>query len=85
MAPFVKHQIEPVAVVLAKKLRKSFGEGDARIDVLKGVDLMVYPGELTLLMGPSGSGKTTLMAILSGLTRPDEGTLWQRTRLVMTI
>jgi putative ABC transport system ATP-binding protein len=75
MIPINSQQATPTPVVLAKNVRKSFGEGAARIDVLRGVDLMIYPGELTLLMGPSGSGKTTLMAVLSELACLDEGTV----------
>jgi putative ABC transport system ATP-binding protein len=75
MIPIGTHRAAPSPVVLAENVRKSFGEGAARIEVLKGVNLMIYPGELTLLMGPSGSGKSTLMATLSGLARPDEGTV----------
>jgi len=45
------------------------------MEILKGIDLTIHRGELTLLMGPSGSGKSTLMAVLAGLARPDQGTV----------
>ncbi|WP_291889840.1 ABC transporter ATP-binding protein [Maricaulis sp.] len=59
--------------ISATGLRKTFGKGAARVAALKGVDLRLRAGELTLLMGPSGSGKSTLVAALGGLQRPDEG------------
>lgn len=52
---------------------KRFGSAEQETSVLLGIDLVILPGELTLLMGPSGSGKTTLVSILAGLLRPSEG------------
>jgi putative ABC transport system ATP-binding protein len=46
-----------------------------RTDALRDVSLDLYPGQLALLMGPSGSGKSTLLAVLSGLLKPDTGTV----------
>ncbi len=60
-------------LVRAKGLTKSFGEGHARIPVLKGVDLEVAPGEVVLLVGPSGSGKTTLLSLIAGMLEVDDG------------
>jgi putative ABC transport system ATP-binding protein len=57
----------------ATNLKRSFGEGDTRIEVLHGVSLELRRGQLSVIMGPSGSGKTTLLALLSGLQQPDEG------------
>jgi putative ABC transport system ATP-binding protein len=57
----------------ARGLRKSFKSGQGRIEVLKGIDLLIEPGEIALVMGPSGSGKSTLLAAVSGLLRPEEG------------
>jgi putative ABC transport system ATP-binding protein len=54
-------------------IKKSFGSGSLTNIVLKGVDVALRPGELTLLMGPSGSGKTTLLSILGCLLSPSEG------------
>lgn len=55
-------------------LRKSYGTGAARIEVLRELSVEIFPGELTLCTGPSGSGKSTLLAALSGLLTPDAGT-----------
>ncbi len=60
-------------LVQARGVTKSFGEGDTRIPVLKGVDLDVALGEVLLLVGPSGSGKTTLLSVIAGILESDEG------------
>ena len=56
-------------------VRKSFGTGGTRTEILHGVDLDVNCGELMLLVGPSGSGKTTLMCVLAGLMDADAGSV----------
>jgi putative ABC transport system ATP-binding protein len=62
-------------VVRATALTKRFGEGDAAVDALKGVDVSFAPGTFTAIMGPSGSGKSTLMHILAGLDQPTSGSV----------
>jgi putative ABC transport system ATP-binding protein len=57
-------------------VQKRYGEGDAAVMALRGVDLTVARGELIVLLGPSGSGKSTLLNILGGLDRPTEGHAW---------
>jgi putative ABC transport system ATP-binding protein len=57
----------------ARGIVKSFKSGQGRVEVLKGIDLLIEPGEIALVMGPSGSGKSTLLAAVSGLLRPDDG------------
>ncbi|HKE02157.1 MAG TPA: ABC transporter ATP-binding protein [Planctomycetota bacterium] len=52
---------------------KSFGEGSARVQALRGVDLEVRSGELMLLVGPSGCGKTTLISVIAGILDQDGG------------
>ena len=58
-----------------KGLTKRFKTGRTHIEVLKSVDFDCRHGEMTMVMGPSGSGKSTLIASLSGLLRPDEGSV----------
>ena len=62
-------------VVRATALTKRFGEGDAAVDALRGVDVSFAPGTFTAIMGPSGSGKSTLMHILAGLDQPTSGSV----------
>ena len=60
-------------VLEVKALSRSFGEGETRVDAVRGVELTLAPGEIALIMGPSGSGKTTLLSMLGGLLRPSSG------------
>jgi putative ABC transport system ATP-binding protein len=57
-------------------VQKRYGEGEAAVMALRGVDLTVARGELIVLLGPSGSGKSTLLNILGGLDRPTAGHAW---------
>jgi putative ABC transport system ATP-binding protein len=59
----------------AAGIAKDLGQGAGQIRALKGVDLALKGGQLTLLMGPSGSGKTTLLSILGCMLTPTEGTV----------
>jgi putative ABC transport system ATP-binding protein len=61
------------AVVTARDVVRTYGEGDATVHALRGVSLDIAQGGLTAVMGPSGSGKSTLMHILAGLDRPTSG------------
>lgn len=56
-------------------LKKGFGSGRRRLEVLKGIDLEIKSGELVALMGPSGCGKSTLLNIIGGLLEADSGTI----------
>ena len=66
------------AVLEAVDVVKLLGEGAAQVQALKGVNLAVTGGELTLLMGPSGSGKTTLLSILGCMLTPTNGMICVR-------
>ncbi len=54
-------------------IKKHFGEGESRVDVLKGIDAQIEKGEICILLGPSGSGKSTLLNIIGGIDNPDSG------------
>ena len=56
-----------------QQIKKSFGQGAGRIQVLKGIDLSIEQGEFCVLLGPSGSGKSTLLNILGGIDTADSG------------
>ena len=56
-------------------IKKSFGTGDSRVIVLKGLDLNIEKGEFCVLLGPSGSGKSTLLNIIGGIDGADEGSI----------
>jgi putative ABC transport system ATP-binding protein len=60
-------------VIEATGIVKVLGEGAGRVHALRGIDLSLVGGELTLLMGPSGSGKTTLLSVLGCMMSPTSG------------
>jgi len=63
------------AAIQASGVVKWFGEGEARTQALRNVTLDAYFGEMLYIVGPSGSGKTTLLSVLSGILRPDSGSV----------
>jgi putative ABC transport system ATP-binding protein len=65
----------PQIAIQAKGLEKWFGEGEARTNALRNVELEAYFGEMLYIVGPSGSGKTTLLSVLSGVLRPNAGSV----------
>jgi putative ABC transport system ATP-binding protein len=65
----------PQVAIQAKGLEKWFGEGEAKTTALKDVDLEAYFGEMLYIVGPSGSGKTTLLSVLSGVLKPNSGSV----------
>lgn len=56
-----------------KGITKHFGDGESRVNVLKGIDVSIEKGEICVLLGPSGSGKSTLLNILGGIDQADDG------------
>lgn len=64
---------ESTSFLEIRNLKKSFGKGETRQEVLRGMDFSVAKGEFCVLLGPSGSGKSTLLNIIGGIDTPDEG------------
>jgi putative ABC transport system ATP-binding protein len=62
--------------VSVKHLKKCFGLGEGRIEVLKDINLQIFPGETVALTGKSGSGKSTLLSLLAGIDSPDQGDIF---------
>lgn len=62
-------------LISCRAVTKTYGSGNAIVHALRGVDLDVYAGELTMLVGPSGCGKTTLLSVLAGILRPTKGSV----------
>lgn len=57
-------------------LKKSYGAGESRSEVIKGIDIKISDGDFVAILGASGSGKSTLLNLLSGLERPDSGSIF---------
>jgi putative ABC transport system ATP-binding protein len=60
-------------VIEAANVTLALGVGEARVEILRGIDLVVRAGERLAILGPSGSGKSSLMAVLAGLERASGG------------
>jgi len=60
-------------VLEIKNLRKFYGAGKSKAEVLRGIGCVILKGELCILLGPSGSGKSTLLNIIGGIEQGDEG------------
>jgi len=67
--------VTSLPAIAARDLRLTLGEGQAAVEILRGIDLTVATGETLALLGPSGSGKSSLMAVLSGLERATSGSV----------
>ena len=62
-------------MIKAENIRKLYGTGDRRSEILKGISMEIERGSFTVILGASGSGKSTLLNVLSGLERTDEGSV----------
>ena len=69
----LNHRERGKVVVECIDLRRTLGEGETAVEVLKGLNLKIHQGEFCSIVGPSGSGKSTLMYLLGALDRPDSG------------
>jgi putative ABC transport system ATP-binding protein len=64
---------DPEPLVTCRDVTKVYGTGNAQVEALRGINLNIYGGELTMLVGPSGCGKTTLLSVLAGILLPTAG------------
>lgn len=62
-----------VMFIEIKDIRKSYGSGEGKVEVLKGINIGINKGEFCVLLGPSGSGKSTLLNIIGGIDDADSG------------
>ena len=62
-----------MSFIQARDLARAYGQGQAKVEALKGVDFSIDRGEFVAVMGPSGSGKSTLLSIMGGLNTPTRG------------
>jgi lipoprotein-releasing system ATP-binding protein len=69
-------QMSEGSVLALKDVRRTFAQGENRLEVLKGCSFDIQAGEKVALIGPSGSGKSTLLHIAGLLEKPDEGSVW---------
>jgi putative ABC transport system ATP-binding protein len=69
------HGDNPKPSIVCTNVVKTYGSGNAEVHALRGVDLEIYPGEITMLVGPSGCGKTTLLSVIAGILRPTSGSV----------
>jgi putative ABC transport system ATP-binding protein len=74
-----------VEAIVASGLTKYFGQGDARMTAVNEVRFVAHFGEMVFLVGPSGSGKTTFLSMISGILRPDAGTVTVKSVNIWTL
>ncbi|MBD3222182.1 ATP-binding cassette domain-containing protein [bacterium] len=71
-------------LIVAEGLVKTYRKAMRTVEVLRGADIVLDPGEAVAVIGPSGAGKSTLLNLLGGLDRPDEGTIHHEDRRLPT-
>lgn len=71
----IEERFPSTPVLEVQGLRKTFKIGPRRVEVVRGVDLQVAPGEVLAFLGPNGAGKTTTIKMIAGLIRPDGGAI----------
>ena len=69
-------------MIKIKDIYKTYGEKDNKVEVLKRIDLNINDGDFVVILGPSGSGKSTLLNIVSGLEKPDSGSVSYDDKLI---
>jgi putative ABC transport system ATP-binding protein len=74
-----------MSMMKLNNVRKSYGQGSSRVEVLKGIDLTIEAGETLSLVGKSGSGKSTLLSLMAGLDQVDSGEIWIRGQPINTL
>jgi putative ABC transport system ATP-binding protein len=62
-------------MIEVREITKSYGSGESKFQVLKGISLKIEDGDFAVILGASGSGKSTLLNVMSGLERPDSGSI----------
>src|SRR6266849_297168 len=75
MAVLFQSNVFEQPILRGQHLTRAFGTGEEKTIALDNVSLDLTQGQIALLMGPSGSGKSTLLSVLSGILRPDSGTV----------
>ena len=71
----VQEQQSDVAV-RCRQIHKTYQMGEVEVKVLRGIDLEILRGQLTVILGASGAGKTTLLNIIGGIEQPTSGEVW---------
>lgn len=73
--PIAEEPAQIENAVSCRAVTKVYGSGSSQVNALRGVDLDIHSGQMTLLVGPSGCGKTTLLSIIAGILNPTAGDL----------
>lgn len=63
-------------ILKVENLTKSYGKGEAKVDAIKNINLLINKGEFVAIIGPSGSGKSTLLHLLGGVDKPTSGKVY---------